>query len=67
MAVATLKKTERWDENKGTNVVIVDMFFKIIREIIKVESCGMIIQIISRHIMNFEKNIKKMWQLFQDN
>ena len=60
MAIVTLKKIDLKDENKDINVVIVDMFSKIIQGIIKVLSCGMITQIINRHIRNFEKNIKKM-------
>jgi hypothetical protein len=38
-----LKKTEKWDENKGTNAVLVDMYFKIVQEQKKISWYGKIL------------------------
>ena len=67
MAVATLKEIDLKDESKDTNVVIVDMYFKTIPEIIAVLNYRMNILNINKHIKNCEKSIKKVQEQYQDN
>lgn len=67
MAIVKLKKIDLKDENKGINAVSVDMYFKTVVGIVSVQNCGIVIQIINRHIKNYERSIKKIWEQYQDN
>lgn len=53
-----LKKTEKWDESKDINAVLVDTSFKIVEELEKISWYGKILAIENKVINSYLANIK---------